>query len=132
MRQNINMYIVVSIFDRCMLISFVAPSNLYRDTRPFIFYNGTFPVYPQQRTGACKCYVIVVVRAEINTCRVAAFCHAMRNHYIIMMINVISVISLKPFDINRLLNTFIISISVTGWSKALAFCNEGCWFESHW
>ena len=55
------MYIVVSIFDRCMLISFVAPSNLYRDTRPFTLYNGTFPVCPQQRTGACKCHVIVVV-----------------------------------------------------------------------
>ena len=44
-----------------MLISFVAPSNLYRDMRPFTLYNGTFPVCRQQRTGACKCHVIVVV-----------------------------------------------------------------------
>ena len=45
-----------------MLISFVAPSNLYWDTRSFTLYNnGTFPVCPQQRTGACKCHIIVVV-----------------------------------------------------------------------
>ena len=44
-----------------MFISFVAPSNLYWDTRHFTLYNGTFPVCPQQRTGTCKCHVIVVV-----------------------------------------------------------------------
>ena len=31
------------------------------NTRYFTLYNGTFPVCPQQCTGACKCHVIVVV-----------------------------------------------------------------------
>ena len=31
------------------------------NARHFTLYNGTFPVWPQQRTGACKCHVIVVV-----------------------------------------------------------------------
>ena len=35
--------------------------QIYRDTQHFTLYNGTFPVCPQQRTGACKCHVIVVV-----------------------------------------------------------------------
>ena len=35
--------------------------QIYLDTTHFTLYNGTFPICPQQRTGACKCHVIVVV-----------------------------------------------------------------------
>ena len=35
--------------------------QIYRVTRHFTLYNGIFPVCPRQRTGACKCHVIVVV-----------------------------------------------------------------------
>ena len=70
--KNIHIYIVVSIFDRCDSPPFACficcfhtetdyHRQIYRDTRHFTLYNGTFPVCPQQRTGACKCHVIVVV-----------------------------------------------------------------------
>ena len=69
---SIYIYIVVSIFDRCVSPPFACfcccfhtntdyHRQMYRDTQHFTLYNGTWSVCPQQRTGACKYHVIVVV-----------------------------------------------------------------------
>ena len=96
--KNINMYILVSIFDRCtcMFQSFSHffccfhttidyLSQIYRDTLHFTLYNGTVPVYPQQRTGACKCHVIAAVLRlrlqKLTPAELQPFCHVKWEHY---------------------------------------------------
>ena len=91
------MYIVVSIFDRCMFPSFAyffvafIPTTdylrqIYRHTRHSTLYNGTGPVYPHQRTGACKCHVIAAVSSlrvqKLTPAELRPFCHTKREDYI--------------------------------------------------
>ena len=60
MRQKYqHVYCIVSIVGVCLFLLLLR--QIYTGTRSLSPCVGTFPVCPQQRTGACKCYVIVVV-----------------------------------------------------------------------
>ena len=59
--------------------------QIYRPTRHSTLYNGTGPVYPHQRTGACKCHVIAAVLSrrvqKLTPAELRPFCHTKREDY---------------------------------------------------